>query len=307
VANGTRAPDGSDTAYVTTKAVVAGSTLYGYATRSLRVDTVAPTLSVVAPATGFYPYTDGYRDTVVAKATTNEPGLLSLTARNSSGTVVRTVTVNHSGTGTYSLTWNGRDTSGHLVPAGTYRLQVTTQDVALNRRSSSTYSVVVSLKKLVGTTVSNIVTPSASEAGTLIGACSDIKASSTWTGAYVYLSDYYGCWSGLDGDDSDVAVSRHTFTLPAAVKYAGISLTATGQETLAGYGDTAAAFLVDTAGNAYGNGALLGSAYGAHPIGSVPSSILYGGRTIRWFNGTVFGEYYTIRAFTVKYTYYVLK
>jgi subtilisin family serine protease/flagellar hook assembly protein FlgD len=307
LANGTRAPNGTYTAYVTTKAVVSGSTLYGYATRYVRLDTVAPSLSVVAPATGFYPYTDGYRDSVVAKATTNEPGLLTLTARSSTGSVVRTVTVNHSGTGTYNLTWNGRDTSGHLVPAGTYRLQVTTQDVALNRRVSSTYNVVVSLKKLVGTTVSKVVTPVATQGGGYVGDCSAIQSSSTWTGAYVYLSDYYGCWSGLDGDDSDVAVSNHTFTLPAAIKYAGISLTATGQETLAGYGDTAGAFLVDTSGNAYGTGAQLGSAYGAHLIGTVPTSLLYGGRTIRWFNGTVYGAYYTIRAFTVRYTYYVLK
>jgi subtilisin family serine protease/flagellar hook assembly protein FlgD len=302
--NGLRAANGTYSTYVTTRVITSAATLYGQANRGVRLDTVAPTLSTSGLASGFYPYTDGYRDTVTAKATVNEPGLLTLTVRNSAGATVRTVNLSHSGTGTYSLTWSGRDNAGHLVPAGTYKLVVTAQDGALNRRSSSAVSVSVSLKKLVGTVVSKVVTPAATKTLLVVGGCSEIRADSQWSGGYDYLSDYY-CYDPYD-DTADVVGSDHQYTLPAAVKYAGLSVTATGQAALAGYPDVAYAWYRDAYGDAVG-GATLGTSYGTRSLGTACTSLLYNGRTLRWTAATGANNYYVIRAFTVHYTYYVLQ
>jgi subtilisin family serine protease/flagellar hook assembly protein FlgD len=304
---GTRVPDGTYTAYVSTYHVSGSTTLYGQATRTARVDTVAPTLGVTGALTTIYPVTDGYRDTLAPKVTTNEAGLLTMQVKNSAGSVVRTISLSHSGTGTFTLTWNGRTTSGAIVPAGTYTYVVVSQDKALNRRGSARYSVAVSLKKLVATTVAKVVTPAAAKYKTYIGSCSAIYASSTWSGGYEYLSDYYGCAPYDYSDSSDVAATEEIFTLPAAIKYAGISVSATGQEDLPGYGDVASAFYLAPNGDAYGSGVLLGPSYGTRSLGSAPTSILYGGRTLHWVAGTIEGCYYDVRSFTVRYTYYLLK
>jgi flagellar hook assembly protein FlgD len=299
VNGGTHAANGVYTAYVSTSAVVSSTTLHGEAARNVRLDTVPPTLSMSNTGTSLYPYTDGFRDTITPKATTNEAGLLSLTVRNGSGAVVRTVYLSHPGGGTFTLTWNGRNSSGSIVPAGTYTYVIVSQDPALNRRASGLYSVVVSLKKLVGTAVATTVTPASSLYQTYIGSCSTIEATPEWSGGFEYLSDYYAC--GVY-DGSDLAASEHRFTLPAAVKYAGISVAATGQEDLPGYGDTAAAFYLDTAGDTYGSGVVLGSSYGTRSLGSAPTTLLYNGRTLHWLAGTVNGAYSDSRSFTVRYT-----
>lgn len=309
--NGARAADGTYAAYVSTKAVVGSSTLFGQATRAVRLDTIAPSLVASGMVSGFYPYTDGYRDTLAPKATVNEPGLLTMTVRSSTNAIVRVISVTHSGTGGYVLTWNGRNSSGHLVAAGTYKVIITAQDVALNRRSTSTHSVAVSLKKLVGTAIVKTVTPAATKTTIIQGSCSAVFASTTWSGAYDYESGYYYYRDGYCPDPadpySDIIGSNHQLSLPAAVKYAGISVVATGQEELAGYGDQAYGWYRDTSGNLVGNGATLGTTYSNYTFGGAAASLLYGGRTLRWTVATDTGQYYTVRAFTVHYTYYVLK
>ncbi len=302
--DGTRAPNGVYSVFVTTKATVGTSTLSGQATRGVRLDTVAPTLAVSGLVSGFYPYTDGYRDTMTVKGTVNEPGLLTLTVRNSAGTAVRTIAVSHLGTGTFPLSWSGRYSTGALVPAGTYKLVLTAQDPALNRRSSATYSVVVSLKKLVGTTVSTVITPAASRTALVVGECSEIRASSDWSGGYEYISNAY-CYDPYSST-ADLVGSHHQLTLPSAVKYAGISVAATGQALLSGFPDIAYAWYRDVLGDGVG-GATLGSSYGSRSLGTASTSWLYGGRTVRWTVATNDSNYYVIRSFTVRYTYYVLK
>jgi hypothetical protein len=300
--SGTRAANGRYTAYVSTSGVVASTTLYGYATRTVRLDTVAPSLSLSGMATSVYPVRDGYRDSLTVKAATNEPGVLTMTVRDGAGKPVRTLSLSHGGTGTFALVWNGRTSAGALLPAGTYSYAVVSQDVALNRRSSARYTVGLSLKKLVPHAVAKVVTPAAGLVRAYVGACSRVQTSAVWSGGYEYLSDYYAC--GVY-DGSDLAAAEERLTLPAAVKYSGISVSATGQEDLPGYGDTAAAFYLTPASDPYG-GTTLGSSYGTRSLGAVPVSLLWGGRTLHWLAGTVEGSYYDIRSFTVRYTYYVL-
>ncbi|MDP9181234.1 MAG: hypothetical protein M3P04_00480, partial [Actinomycetota bacterium] len=194
--------------------------------------------------------------------------------------------------------------------AGTYRYSFLAQDPAQNRRASATYSVPVSAKRLVGTAVVSTVTPAATKTSLVVGSCSAVFADSIWSGGYDYESGYYYFRDGYCPDpyDStgDIVGSNHQLTLPAAVKYAGISVAATGQEELAGYGDVAYAWYRDASGNAVG-GVTLGAAYGTKSLGSAASTLLYGGRTLRWTAATDSGQFYALRSFTVRYTYYVLK
>ena len=61
----------------------------------------------------FYPVVDGYRDSVDISANRGETASASISIYNPSGTRVRILTV-PSGTGAYSVAWNGKNTAGTL-------------------------------------------------------------------------------------------------------------------------------------------------------------------------------------------------
>jgi hypothetical protein len=75
----------------------------------------------------FYPVTDGYRDSVAAKGVRNEPASVAIKVYNSANKVVRTLSV-ATGSGAYSAAWNGRTSTGTLLPAGTYKIRQTLTD-----------------------------------------------------------------------------------------------------------------------------------------------------------------------------------
>jgi hypothetical protein len=108
-------------------------------------DTVEATVGSLSMAT-FYPYRDGYKDTVTARGTRNESVSAAFTVRNSSGKTVRTGSV-ASGTGAYSWVWNGRTSSGAQVAAGSYTITTTLKDGAGTTRLVR-QSVTVSSKRL---------------------------------------------------------------------------------------------------------------------------------------------------------------
>jgi subtilisin family serine protease/flagellar hook assembly protein FlgD len=310
---GKRVPDGLYTVQVSTSNATSTkpATLFGWVSRQVRVDDTAPVMSVTALSSGFYPYPDGYRDTIAPKVTVNERGTLSMIIKNSAGKVVRTIVVNHSAAGTFTMTWNGIITGNVRAPAGTYKYFFLAQDLAQNRRSTVTYSVYVSAAKLVGTAVSTTVTPAASKTQLVIGSCSALFNDPTWSGGYDYESGYdffqYGACPDPSDPYLDVVGSEHQLTLHSAVRYAGLSVVATGHEEEAGFGDEAYGWYRDTSGNLVGNGATLGTALGSYSLGAAPTTLLYGGKTLRWTVATNVGQYYAIKSFTVHYTYYVLK
>ena len=300
---GSRAPDGLYTVVLSTSRVSNGTTLYGTAKGNVRVDTVAPTLTgLVAYSGTLFPYPDGYRDTMAPKVTIGDAGVLTLTVRNSLGSVVKVVTASRA-RGTHSMSWNGRNASGALVPAGTYRYTFTIQDPAQNRRSSSSLTVGVSAKRLIARSVSTLVTPAATTTSLVVGGCSAVSANSTWSGGYDYLSDYL-CHDPFDST-ADIAGSEHQLVLPAAVKYTGIRLAVTGQRRLAPYDDIAFAWYRTPADDLV-NGLTLGSSYATRPLVVAPSTYLAGGRTLRWVVATNAENYYSVRSFTVSYTYHTL-
>jgi subtilisin family serine protease/flagellar hook assembly protein FlgD len=222
---GARATSGTYRLELATSRTTAAGTLRGSAVAYARVDLVAPTMaSVTGHGTTFYPYPDTYRDTFSPAFTLNEAAGVTLTVRNSSRAVVRTVTGSR-GVGRTSLTWNGRNTAGALVPAGTYYWTLTAQDSAGNRRTSVTYSVAVSGKRLVTRTAT--VTQNGSAA--VGGGGSDPSCSAADTG----LSDFpSGVWLANICDPVSgglqIAAASYRFGVPAAVSYSSLKIEAYG-------------------------------------------------------------------------------
>ena len=54
----------------------------------------------------------------------NQRARANLTVTNSDGNVVRQVAVGRQSAGRHSMSWNGRDNAGNLVPVGSYRMKV---------------------------------------------------------------------------------------------------------------------------------------------------------------------------------------
>ena len=94
-----------------------------------------------------YPVVDGYRDSIDIRATRGETASASIAIYNPAGTKIRTLTV-PSGTGQYSVAWNGKNTAGTIQPAGKYKIISTVTDTSGNKLSDTRY-VTVSSKKLV--------------------------------------------------------------------------------------------------------------------------------------------------------------
>jgi len=309
-AGGARVASGAYTLWLDTAGKDAqGRTIRGLATRGVRVDAVAPGLSVSAVTSAFYPVADGFRDTVAPKVSVNEPAVVTMTVRNSAGRVVRTATSRRSAAGSFFLAWNGRNNAGTLQPAGTYRYSFLAQDAGLNRRTSSTWSVPLSWKRLYATKVARTVTPVGTMTGSYAGSCSELRQDTT-TGSLAYLSafDYFQAGTCPDWNDPrlDVASSSHQLALPRAVRYAGISIVATGGATDPDFPDTADAWYRDRYGRPSGR-VELSATTGSHALGAASPALLYGGYVLRWQVQTDSARWWTATGFTVRYTYYVLR
>ncbi|MFM6851108.1 MAG: S8 family serine peptidase [Terrabacter sp.] len=216
---GARATSGTYRIELVTSRAISGGTLRGSAVSYTRVDQAAPTMtSVTGSGTTFYPYPDSYRDTFSPVFTLNESARVTLTVRSGTGAVVRTITGSRAAART-SLTWNGRNTAGALVGAGTYYWTLTAQDGAGNRRTSARYSVVVSSKRLVTKTAT--VTKNGSQFYSAGG--SDPYCS----GADTSMSDFYptGVWlANTCGTGVELAGATYRFTAPAAISYSSLKI-----------------------------------------------------------------------------------
>jgi len=82
------------------------------------------TKSSVAPQ-DFYPIKrDGYRDATTFSFTTNRRSDDRLEVKNSSGNVIRHISLGHKGAGHHHASWRGTNDSGGKVRPGTYRIRV---------------------------------------------------------------------------------------------------------------------------------------------------------------------------------------
>jgi len=79
-------------------------------------------------ATSIWPTRDGYRDTVKVRQKMREPARSRIDVYSPSGSLVRRVRFGFT-TGVFSYTWNGRTSSGSILPAGRYRVVTTAVDL----------------------------------------------------------------------------------------------------------------------------------------------------------------------------------
>lgn len=222
--SGSRAPSGTYKLELVTSRAITGGTLRGSAVASVRVDLGAPTMSsITGNGVRFYPYRDSYRDNFAPAFTLNEKSTVTLTVKSSTGKVVRTLSASKAA-GRSSIVWNGRNTAGSIVAAGTYYWTLRAQDTAGNRRTSARYSVIVSSKRLVTRTATLYKNGSSFTGAGGSEYCADART---------YMSDYtYGVWltnyCDYDYDGLQIAAAIYRFTLPAAVSYSSLRIDSYG-------------------------------------------------------------------------------
>lgn len=184
---------------------------------SVAVDSTLPRLSAVhGGGATFYPVRDGYHDSWTTTVNVSEAGHVTLTIRNAHGAVVRTMRGRPFAAEHLVFTWNGRNRGGNIVPAGTYHWNYAETDAAGNHRSSATYSVHVSAKKLVRTR--RVITRNGGGyAGADHQGCGAgvSKANSTFSGGVLL--------SVTCANRQGVALTAYTLKLPSAIKYTRMS------------------------------------------------------------------------------------
>jgi hypothetical protein len=100
--------------------------------------------------TTFYPYKDGYRDTLAIQGTRREPISVAVRVYSPTGKTVKSMSVARA-SGTYSLSWNGRTSSGTMLTAGKYKVVQTLIDASGTVKKVTNY-VNLSRKHLYYTT-----------------------------------------------------------------------------------------------------------------------------------------------------------
>ncbi len=109
------------------------------------IDRTAPTLGLAGdPVTPLFlsPNGDKVRDTITLAPTSTERGIAKVTIRNSAAATVATLQGILFGSGA-TITWDGRDTGGTVVPNGVYEASVVAMDDAGNASAPQTRTVQV--------------------------------------------------------------------------------------------------------------------------------------------------------------------
>lgn len=274
-ASGSRLADGVYLVQLTSSKIINGVTVTGAASRMVTLDTTAPVLySMTGSGTTFYPYPDGFRDTFASGITLSGAGTLRLTVYDPTNHAIRIIQSARNA-GRTAFVWNGTNSGGHLVAAGTYTFAYSITDSAGNHRSTSRGTVVVSRKRLLARSVT--YTRNANTFYKVTGNNSYCVQYDTGISSFSH-----GVW--LDnvcdpdptyGDGYSVIEAHYIFTIPGAVKYASASASAYGSTLyppsgiLAAYFDASGNFINAGFNKAGGSNTWLslGSMSGAHISG----------------------------------------
>ena len=219
---GARLRDGRYTVVLSSAALVNGATLRGELTRPVQLDTVAPALAVPTAPRVFFPTVDGYGDVLTPATRLTERAWLFLQVRNSRGTTVRVIRALRD-PGRTGVGWTGTAFSGVRLTPGWYSWRYAAMDGAGNQRATVYRLVYLSPKRLVtaDTTLSKDATTGryfSSQAG-----CGTVGRSDFSRGVRL-VND---CDPARFG--SAVVDGVFTFTLPAAVSYLRLGVTARGR------------------------------------------------------------------------------
>ncbi len=272
-------------------------------------DTRGPKWSDVSTSLGtVFPAKDHYKDSTRLSARVGEKSLeTKVEIRKAGGPVVRTLKLGRVGKGRVAVNWNGRRSSGDIVPSGKYTFRFIGTDVHGIVGKSNEKVVKVSDKKLVKKTATKVVSAVGSFAGNGSGECSDLfhldydRARFNWPKGVGYYSNVY-C---RKGGDTDVAVGVHVSGIVKAPRYGSFSLQAYGAGAYRHAGP--AALLTIKGNNGLGATKKLGTSpgwYGVKGLGI--DKYLKKGR-LRWAVGTSNGNWYDVKEFRIAYTYFVLR
>lgn len=175
---------------------------------TVTADTVSAS-GVKVNYTTFYPYKDGYRDSLTLSGSRQEPIAVAIRIYSPTGSLVRTATIARA-SGGYRYAWNGRTAGGTILAAGKYRVVQTLTDAFGTRRAYTQYAT-LSTKRLV--TKTTYVT----RLGSSVSASGD-----PGTGSIVISTS--GGYAKLTGRDPNGWVGvGYQFTLPTAVVYKSIA------------------------------------------------------------------------------------
>jgi flagellar hook assembly protein FlgD len=215
--------DGTYTILVET----AAGGLLGTASAHVRVDNTRPNLGVPSGANvTFYPVHDGYGDVFSSHVSTNEPGTLWLVITTTSGHNVRVLKHTHGNTGTFTLTWDGLSSGGHLVPQGVYHFRWDAQDTAGNLRTGHTYALTLSYKRLVTHTATMQKNgDQAYEYGATDTSCVEVSRALSFFSHGVWMLNV--CDEAFDGDQGVAAF--FSFAVPGATRYNSIAVSSYGE------------------------------------------------------------------------------
>lgn len=297
-------PDGAYTVRLTaSRTLDSGDAVSStYAPMPFVIDTAAlAPLSLTPSVSTFYPYVDGYRDSVKLNYTGQEPySRVDYVVRNAANTIVRTKRI----LAAADASWNGRNNVGSRVPAGSYTVLIRVIDSLGNIGFSPAATVTVSDKKLVTITKAVTVTPKASRIGGVVGACSTRRTPSAhgWAGSTGYLSNTR-CRTTFK---SSIVWSLNRTHLPSAVTYHWVRLGWYGGPTRAATRDQAIATLYGTNSSALGWYSSL-NVMAAQYIPSVKGSRVVDDGDVSWGFQTDRGNRYDVKSFTITYKADVLR
>jgi hypothetical protein len=262
------------------------------------VTSITKTHSTIYPRVNLGSY---YGSTTIG-VKSSEAELGQVAVVSGSGTLVRTLTYRFAQATEISVTWNGKNGAGAIVPAGTYRLYPV--DDYGNRGSAYT-TVVVSPKTLITKTFRKTVTAAGSLFGAYVGPCSTLARPSNR--GWVYSLGYYANTKcGTQTFHSSGVSTGHVVSVPAAARYLDVHVSAYGGPVAGGIPDRAVIRYLLKNGD-WGSERAISSGLTWHPGFTVPAAgYVTTKHNFRWGFLDAYKSRYDVKSFTVVLTYQVV-
>ncbi len=121
-------------------------------------DTGVALVATTPAAQTFYPYKDGYKDTVQVGGTLGEPATVTVAIYRPTGGRIVLASLG-SKTGVYRYTWAGRSSTGAMFGAGKYKFVQTLRDATGHVRTATSYVTISGKRLYTYSTYVNMTTP----------------------------------------------------------------------------------------------------------------------------------------------------